>query len=95
MDIIVSLTKTLRALLHSCSCGGIVTPARIKCLTSCGKRKAYLYSTNKVNLSTTKFKEVRHMEESQHVKKLENLRFIVLLADKDSPTGLKEKIFLT
>lgn len=30
------------------------------------------------------------MEESQQVKKLENLKFIVLLGDKNSPTGLKD-----
>lgn len=63
----------------------LVTQARIKCLTSCGKRKDY--STNKVNLSTTKFKEVRPVEESQQVKKHENLKFTVLLGDKNSLQG--------
>lgn len=67
---------------NSCSCGGISYSGQNQMLNFVWEEKR-LYSTNKVNLSITKFKEVRPME----VKKHENLKFIVLLGDKNSPQG--------
>lgn len=92
MDVLVSPTKIPRA-LHTCSCGGISYSGQSKGLILYGKRKAYLCCTYNVNLSITMLNEVRHIEESQQVKKLKNLKSIVLLGDKNSPMGstLKRK----